>query len=128
LTAALAIAGATLIGAAQAQSADNPYNLPNRISVATMSDAKPYVFTDENGEITGFDAELFRDVAARLGFSNDQVVFAGMDFAAIMPTIAADRFDVAAAAIGTTSSLWTRAVWSKLAGPRICSTARRARG
>jgi polar amino acid transport system substrate-binding protein len=103
-TAALAVAGATLMGAAQAQSADNPYNLidPNQISVATMGDAKPYVFTDVNGEITGFDAELFRDVAARLGFKDDQVVFTGMDFAAIMPAVANERFDVGVAAIGTT--------------------------
>src|SRR3712207_4805249 len=103
-TAALAIAGAALVGAAQAQSADNSYNLidPNQINVATMGDAKPYVFTDENGEITGFDAELFRDVAARLGFKDDQVVFTGMDFAAIMPAVANGRYDVGVAAIGTT--------------------------
>jgi polar amino acid transport system substrate-binding protein len=103
-TAALAIAGATLVGVAEAQSADNPYNLidPNQINVATMGDAKPYVFTDEKGEITGFDAELFRDVAARMGFKDDQVVFTGMDFAAIMPAVANARYDVGVAAIGTT--------------------------
>lgn len=83
---------------------DNPYGLidPTRISVATMADAKPYVFTDENGNITGFDPELFLDVAARLGFDKDHVTFTGIDFAAIMPSVANGRFDVAAAAIGTT--------------------------
>ncbi len=89
-------------GAAQAQ--DNPYNLidPSMIQVGTMGDAKPYVFTDENGNFTGFDAELFRDVAKRMGFDEDHVIFTGQDFAALMPSVANGRFDVAAAAIGTT--------------------------
>ena len=107
-TLALAVAALTAFSgatkSAQAQSADNPYNLidPKVISVGTMGDAKPYVFTDANGNFTGFDAELFRDVARRLGFKEDQVVFTGMDFAALLPAVANGRFDVGVAAIGTT--------------------------
>ncbi|WP_085034887.1 ABC transporter substrate-binding protein [Ensifer aridi] len=85
---------------------DNPYNLidPKVISVGTMGDARPYVFTDADGNFTGFDAELFRDVAGRLGFQAEQVVFTGQDFAALLPSVASGRFDVAVAAIGTTEA------------------------
>jgi polar amino acid transport system substrate-binding protein len=101
--AALAAIGAT-IGSTEAQTADNPYNLidPNVISVGTMGDAKPYVFTEADGSFTGFDAELFRDVARRMGFKEEQVVFTGMDFAALLPAVSNGRFDVGVAAIGTT--------------------------
>lgn len=99
---ALALALGGLASAAAAQ--DNPYGLidPETISVGTMGDAKPYVFTDTSGEFSGFDIELFLDVASRLGFEKDQVIFTGQDFAALMPSVANGRFDVAVAAIGTT--------------------------
>jgi polar amino acid transport system substrate-binding protein len=100
------LAGAALIAmpAASAVAQENPYDLidPTVISVGTMGDAKPYVFTDTSGEFSGFDIELFLDVAARLGYSKEQVIFTGQDFAALMPSVANGRFDVAVAAIGTT--------------------------
>jgi polar amino acid transport system substrate-binding protein len=81
---------------------DNPYNLidPGTIRVASMGDAKPYTFTDENGEFSGFDVELFTDVAHRIGI--DDVVFTGQDFSAILPAVANGQFDVGVAAIGIT--------------------------
>ncbi|MDQ0392058.1 ABC transporter substrate-binding protein [Labrys monachus] len=84
----------------------NPYHLidPTMISVGSMGDAKPYTFTDANGEFGGFDVELFRDVARRLGFDKDHVTFTGQDFSALMPSVANGRFDVAVAAIGTTEA------------------------
>jgi len=89
---------------AHAQS--NPLNLidPTTISVGTMGDAKPYVFTDAQGNFTGFDYELFLDVAKRIGFDKAHVTFTGQDFAALMPSVANGRFDVAVAAIGTTAA------------------------
>ena len=95
--------GIVFAGAAGAQKA-NPYNLidPNRISVGTMGDSRPYAFVDRNGEFSGFDIELFLDVARRLGFNKDQVTFTGQDFSALIPSVANGRFDVAVAAIGTT--------------------------
>ena len=105
LAAVAALAVAALgAGAARAQDADNPFNLidPEQIQVGTMGDARPYVFTDENGEFAGFDADLFRDVARRMGFEEDQVVFIGQDFAALIPSVANGRFDIAVGAIGTT--------------------------
>ncbi|MES0101071.1 transporter substrate-binding domain-containing protein, partial [Mesorhizobium sp. M0019] len=55
--AAVMIAGVSLFETSgPSRSADNPYNLidPTMISVGTMGDAKPYVFTDANGNFTGF--------------------------------------------------------------------------
>ena len=69
-----------------------------------MGDAKPYVFTDADGNFTGFDAELFRDVAQRMGFKKEQVIFTGQEFSALLPSVANGRFDVAVAAIGTTDA------------------------
>jgi len=107
---ALVVVAAAVLGARGnatfALADDNPYNLtdPKVISVGTMGDARPYVFTDADGNFTGFDAELFRDVAGRLGFKPEQVVFTGQDFAALLPSVASGRFDVAVAAIGTTEA------------------------
>jgi polar amino acid transport system substrate-binding protein len=81
---------------------DNTYNLiePGTIRVASMGDAKPYTFTDAKGEFSGFDVELFKDVAHRIGI--DDVVFTGQDFSAILPAVANGQFDVGVAAIGIT--------------------------
>ena len=104
--AAALVMGLGILAPSSSQAADNPYNLidPAVISVGTMGDAKPYVFTDADGNFTGFDAELFRDVAQRLGFKKEQVIFTGQEFSALLPSVANGRFDVAVAAIGTTDA------------------------
>ncbi|MGK9234177.1 ABC transporter substrate-binding protein [Inquilinus limosus] len=102
---ALALAlGGSIAGPALAE--PNPYGLidPKTISVGTMGDAKPYTFMTADGQFTGFDIELFLDVAQRIGFKKDQVVFTGQEFSALMPSVANGRFDVAVAAIGTTDA------------------------
>ena len=101
---AVCIGAALASGAAAAE--DNPYGLIDAkvISVGTMGDAKPYAFTQADGTFTGFDIELFRNVASRLGFKPDQVIFTGQEFSALMPSVANGRFDVAVAAIGTTEA------------------------
>jgi polar amino acid transport system substrate-binding protein len=85
-----------------ATSQENPYGLiqPGTVRVASLGDAKPYTFTDAQGNFTGFDVELFRDVAKRAGVDN--VVFTGQDFSAILPAVANGQFDVGVAAIGIT--------------------------
>ncbi|PZU89528.1 MAG: amino acid ABC transporter substrate-binding protein [Shinella sp.] len=94
----------TGVAAATALAEDNPYGLidPKIISVGTMGDAKPYTFTTADGNFTGFDIELFLNVAERIGYKKAQVVFTGQEFSALMPSVANGRFDVAVAAIGTT--------------------------
>jgi polar amino acid transport system substrate-binding protein len=91
-------------GASGVLAEDNPLGLidPHQISVGTMGDAKPYAFSTADGQFTGFDIELFTNVAERLGFKKDQIVFTGQEFSALMPSVANGRFDVAVAAIGTT--------------------------
>ena len=46
---------------------NNPYGLiqPGTIRVASLGDSKPYTFADASGNFTGFDVELFKDVAHR---------------------------------------------------------------
>ncbi|MCA1407700.1 amino acid ABC transporter substrate-binding protein [Ensifer sp. IC3342] len=104
-SAAVALAlGLAASASTPALSEDNPLGLidPAVISVGTMGDAKPYAFTTSDGTFTGFDIELFLNVAERIGFKKEQVIFTGQEFAALMPSVANSRFDVAAAAIGTT--------------------------
>src|SRR3954453_6751208 len=107
---ASALLGVTVLlgtaGRGAAAPAGNPYNLidPSTISVGTMGDAKPYTFTDKNGQFDGFDIELFRDVARRLGFDKDHVTFTGQDFSPLLPSVANGRFDTAVAAIGITDA------------------------
>ena len=86
--------------------AGNPFNLidPSTISVGSEGDSKPYTFTNTDGQFDGFDIELFRDVARRIGFDKDHVIFTGQDFSALLPSVANGRFDVAVSAIGTTDA------------------------
>ncbi|MGC5221547.1 ABC transporter substrate-binding protein [Micromonospora sp. DT81.3] len=88
--------------AAETSAAADPYGLitPGQIRVASLGDSKPYTFTDENGEFTGFDVELFTDVADRMGI--DDVVFTGQDFSGLLAAVANGQFDVGVAAIGIT--------------------------
>lgn len=109
-TALLAAAAATALilsacsgGATAGSSADeNPYGLitPGQIRVASLGDAKPYTFTDADGTFTGFDVELFTDVAKRIGI--DDVVFTGQDFSGLLAAVSNGQFDVGVAAIGIT--------------------------
>ena len=101
VAAVLALSGCA--GSTPAQSStDNPYGLiqPGTVRVASLGDSKPYTFTDAQGNFTGFDVELFKDVAKRAGVDN--VVFTGQDFSAILPAVANGQFDVGVAAIGIT--------------------------
>ena len=89
-------------GSDAAATAENPLGLlePGAIRVASVGDIRPYAFTDASGEFTGFDVELFRDVARRIGVQD--VTFVGQDFAALLPAVANGQFDVGVAAIGIT--------------------------
>jgi len=111
-TAVVALAAATALvlsacassaaGSSGSAAEDDPYGLitPGQIRVASLGDAKPYTFTDESGEFTGFDVELFTDVAERIGI--DDVVFTGQDFSGLLAAVANGQFDVGVAAIGIT--------------------------
>jgi polar amino acid transport system substrate-binding protein len=99
----LALAACSSGGGQAAGSAeDNPYELitPGEIRVASVGDIKPYAFADANGKFSGFDIELFTDVAERAGI--DDVVFTGQDFSSLLAAVANGQFDVGVAAIGIT--------------------------
>ncbi|MEV7094986.1 ABC transporter substrate-binding protein [Amycolatopsis sp. NPDC051045] len=105
LTAFTAVLGLVACGSgAQGNTAGNPYGLitPGQLRVASLGDAKPYTFTASDGQFTGFDVELFRDVAKRVNVTD--VVFTGQDFSAILPGVANGRFDAGVAAIGITEA------------------------
>ena len=94
---------ATVLGACSGVATeDDPYGLitPGTIRVASIGDAKPYTFTNREGQFTGFDVEFFKAVAANIGI--EHVEFAGQDFAAILSGVANGQFDVGVAAIGIT--------------------------
>ncbi len=102
VAAALLSTSACGAGSDAAATADNPLGLiePGAIRVASVGDIRPYAYTDASGEFTGFDVELFRDVAGRIGVGD--VTFVGQDFAAVLPAVANGQFDVGVAAIGIT--------------------------
>ena len=104
-SAALAVGLLSACGGAPASSSsvqENPYGLIEKgtVRVASVGDLKPYTFADAQGNFTGFDVELFKDVAHRAGV--DKIVFTGQDFSAILPAVANGQFDVGVAAIGIT--------------------------
>src|ERR671927_802027 len=103
-SAALSVSLLSACGGTPASSSgqENPYGLIERgtVRVASVGDLKPYTFADGQGNFTGFDVELFKDVAHRAGV--DKVVFTGQDFSAILPAVANGQFDVGVAAIGIT--------------------------
>ncbi|GAA0303416.1 ABC transporter substrate-binding protein [Kineococcus aurantiacus] len=102
LTAAGLAVGACSSSGTTSSPQEDPYGLiqPGTLRVASIGDAKPYTFTDAQGEFTGFDVELFRDVARRMGITD--VTFTGQDFTAILPGVANGQFDAGVAAIGIT--------------------------
>jgi polar amino acid transport system substrate-binding protein len=89
-------------GQAASSTKDNPYNLitPGEIRVGSVGDIKPYAFADADGKFSGFDVQLFTEVADRVGI--DDVVFTGQDFSSLLAAVANGQFDVGVAAIGIT--------------------------
>jgi polar amino acid transport system substrate-binding protein len=104
----LAVVVTALVGFAVAAcgstpgSDENPYGLisPGSLRVAAVGDLRPYTYANMAGEFTGFDVELFTDVAHRIGI--EDVNFAGQEFASVLPGVATGMFDVGVAAIGIT--------------------------
>lgn len=72
---------------------------PGTISVGTLSDAGPSICVNSKGVFTGFDNELLKAVAAKLGL---RITFSGTEFAGLLSQVANDRFDVGSSSITTT--------------------------
>jgi polar amino acid transport system substrate-binding protein len=74
---------------------------PGVLTVGTLSDAPPSICIDSKGQFTGFDNELLRAIAQKLGL---QVNFVGTEFSGLLTQTASRRFDVASSSITTTDA------------------------
>jgi polar amino acid transport system substrate-binding protein len=70
------------------------------LRVGTLTDAPPAIFF-KDGEFTGYDNELLRDIAKREGFT---VEFVGTEFASLLASVANGRFDIGSSTISTTEA------------------------
>ncbi|MBJ7337113.1 MAG: ABC transporter permease subunit [Mycolicibacterium sp.] len=74
---------------------------PGVLTVGTLSDAPPSICINSAGQFTGFDNELLRAVADKLGL---KVNFVGTDFSGLLAQVASRRFDVGSSSITTTDA------------------------
>jgi len=70
------------------------------LRVGTLTDAPPAIYF-KDGQFTGFDNELLRDIAKREGF---QVEFVGTEFASLLAGVANGRFDIGSSTISATEA------------------------
>ncbi|MBP2413619.1 polar amino acid transport system substrate-binding protein [Arthrobacter stackebrandtii] len=73
---------------------------PGTITVGTLSDAPPNIFI-KDGVFTGYDNELLRAMADKLGL---KVEFKSTDFSALLAQVENKSFDVGSSSISTTDA------------------------
>jgi polar amino acid transport system substrate-binding protein len=74
---------------------------PGTLRVATMSQSPPTNCLTSSGRFSGFDNELLRAIARKLGL---RVVFVGTDFYGMLAQVASRRYDVGSASIVATDA------------------------
>ncbi|MBX7448981.1 ABC transporter substrate-binding protein/permease [Mycolicibacterium sp. 3033] len=74
---------------------------PGTLTVGTLSDAPPSICIDSSGQFTGYDNELLRTVADKLGL---RIEFVGTEFSGLLAQVASRRFDVGSSSITTTDA------------------------
>jgi polar amino acid transport system substrate-binding protein len=74
---------------------------PATLTVGTLSQAPPTSCINTQGRYSGFDNELLRAIAAKLGL---KVNFVGTDFSGLLAQVASRRFDVGSASITATDA------------------------
>ncbi|WP_159922811.1 ABC transporter substrate-binding protein/permease [Rhodococcus sp. WAY2] len=72
---------------------------PGVLTVGTLSDAPPSICVNAENQFTGYDNELLKAVAAKLGLRVD---FVGTEFAGLLAQVSGRRFDVGSSSITTT--------------------------
>ena len=82
--------------------ADNPYGLqqPGVLRTGTLTDAPPNVYL-KNGTFTGFDNDLLKAVAGKLGL---KVEFVGTEFSSLLAQVKTGKFDVGSSSISITEA------------------------
>ncbi|MCX2746436.1 ABC transporter substrate-binding protein [Arthrobacter sp. MI7-26] len=71
------------------------------IKVGTLSDAPPNIFIDKDGNFTGYDNELLKAMAAKLGL---KVEFVSTKFQGLLAQVKTKQFDVGSSSISTTDA------------------------
>jgi polar amino acid transport system substrate-binding protein len=74
---------------------------PGVLTVGTLSDAPPSICINSKGQFTGFDNELLRAIAEKLGL---RINFVGTEFSGLLAQVASRRFDVGSSSITTTDA------------------------
>jgi polar amino acid transport system substrate-binding protein len=74
---------------------------PRTLIVGTQPGGPPTSCLNSTGRYTGYDNELLRAIAAKLGL---HVVFAGTEFSGLLAQVAARRFDVGSSSIMATEA------------------------
>src|ERR1700753_429240 len=74
---------------------------PRTLTVGTQPGGPPTSCLNATGRFTGYDNELLRAIAAKLGL---KVVIAGTEFAGLLAQVATGRFDVASSSIVATEA------------------------
>ncbi len=73
--------------------------IPGTLTVGTQSGGPPTSCLNSAGRYTGYDNELLRAIAAKLGL---RIAFVGTEFTGLLAQVAGRRFDVASASIVAT--------------------------
>jgi polar amino acid transport system substrate-binding protein len=76
-------------------------SVPGTLIVGTLSDAPPSICINSAGQFTGFDNELLRAIADKLGL---RINFVGTEFSGLLAQVASRRFDVGSSSITTTDA------------------------
>ncbi|WP_136609589.1 ABC transporter substrate-binding protein [Sinomonas albida] len=75
---------------------------PGTIKVGTLSDAPPNIYLDNNtGQFTGYDNELLKAMAAKLGL---KVEFVSTKFQSLLAQVKTKQFDMGSSSISTTDA------------------------
>lgn len=74
---------------------------PGTLTVGTLSDAPPSICINSAGQFTGFDNEVLRAIADKLGL---RINFVGTEFSGLLAQVASHRFDVGSSSITTTEA------------------------
>ncbi len=92
---------ASVVPLSSVETASLGLGTPGTLLVGTLSDAPPSTCINATGRFTGFDNELLRAIAKKLGL---QVRFVGTDFSGLLAQVAARRFDVGSSSVKATDA------------------------
>lgn len=100
LTVVLAgVAAVALAAGASAGDFKNDLLKPDTIVVGTTGSAPPATMIDANGQLAGFDIDVMNQIGKDLGL---KVEFVQLDWAGLLPGLAAGRFDAVASGVTRT--------------------------